>query len=188
MDRTEGTLVGNAAGAAPVVSPFVKKLIGSFERNIDSKNRIGLPHQFRVKLENSPLILIRWVKRSLAIFPEENWYPFADTIGRLELYTDIGLTVRHQMFAHACEVSLDKEGRIIIPPDMVNYARLDGKVMVLGDWDKITVWNGTYYKDQVAVDDVTLSERFPEVWQLAQGRKSLEAFEAEQSAAQKKAE
>jgi len=161
-------------------APKIKKLIGTYERNIDSKSRLGLPQQFRDKLGSSPLIIVRWLKRSLAIFPEDNWLPYAESISRLDLYTDMGLTVRHQMFAHAREVSMDKEGRIVVPPDMVDYARLDGKVMVLGDWDKITVWSSTYYKDQVAIDDVTVSERFPEVLQLAKGQKSLEAFENEQ--------
>ncbi len=171
--------VEQSTGTTPDFSPSIKKLIGSYERNIDSKSRIGLPHQYRDKLGYSPLILVRWIKRSLAIFPEENWLPFAEAISRLDLYTSIGLTVRHQMFAHAREVVMDKEGRIIIPNDMVDYARLDGKVMLLGDWDKITVWNKTYYMDQLAVDDVMFTESFPKVWQLAKGQKSLEAFEAD---------
>ncbi len=190
MNGTEGRTesVGGPAGVAPEFSPSVKKLIGSYERNLDSKSRIGLPHQYRDKLGDSPLILIRWLKRSLAIFPEENWIPFAEAISQLDLYTDIGLTVRHQMFAHAREVNMDKEGRIIIPQDMVDYARLDGKVMLLGDWDKITVWNSIYYKDQMELDNVMFSERFPEVWQLAKGQKSLETFEAEQKSKTKDSE
>lgn len=171
--------VEQTAGTTPDFSPSIKKLIGSYERNIDSKSRIGLPHQYRDKLGDSPLILVRWIKRSLAIFPEANWLPFAEAISRLDLYTNIGLTVRHQMFAHAREVAMDKEGRIIIPSDMVDYGRLNGKVMLLGDWDKITVWNKTYYMDQLAVDDVMFTESFPKVWQLAKGQKSLEAFEAD---------
>lgn len=171
--------VEQSAGTTPDFSPSIKKLIGSYERNIDSKSRIGLPHQYRDKLGDSPLILVRWIKRSLAIFPEANWLPFAEAISRLDLYTNIGLTVRHQMFAHAREVAMDKEGRIIIPSDMVDYGRLNGKVMLLGDWDKITVWNKTYYMDQLAVDDVMFTESFPKVWQLAKGQKSLEAFEAD---------
>jgi len=174
--------VVNSAGQTPEYSPSVKKLIGTYERNLDSKFRIGLPLQFREKLNDAPLIMVRWLKRSLAIFPENNWIPLAEAISRLDLYSDIGLTVRHQMFAHAREVTIDKEGRIIIPPDMIEYARLESRIMLLGDWDKLTVWNHTYYRDQVAVDEVTVSDRFPAVLQLAKGQKSLEDFEAEQRA------
>lgn len=175
-----GVMEGAAAATvSPEFRPAVTKLIGGYEKNIDSKSRIGLPQSFRDKLGGHSLILVRWLKRSLAIFPEENWLPFAESIGRLDLYTDIGLTVRHQMFAHAREISMDKEGRIVIPADMVDYARLDGKIMILGDWDKITIWNHTYYRDQVEQDDVTVSERFPAVLQLAKGQKTLDSFEAE---------
>jgi MraZ protein len=171
---------GEVANAPPgCFHPTITKLIGSYERNIDSKLRVGLPHQFRDRLGDSPLILVRWMKRSLALFPECNWFPFAESISRLDLYTEIGMTVRHQMFAYAREVNLDKEGRIIIPADMVEYARLDGKLMLLGDWDKIEIWNNTYYRDQVAIDEVTMSERFPAVLQLAKGQKTLDSFEEE---------
>lgn len=117
--------------------------------------------------------------RSLAIFPECNWYPIAESISRLDLYTEIGMTVRHQMFAYAKEVNQDKEGRIVIPADMANYARLDGKLMLLGDWDKITIWNYTYYRDQVEIDEVTMDDRFPAVLQVAKGQKTIESFEEE---------
>lgn len=168
---------GNSA--SPVVSPVIVKLIGSFERTIDSKSRIGLPHQFREKLGDSPLILIRWMNRSLALFPECNWQPLAEAISRLELYTQEGLAVRRQMFANAREVSLDKEGRIIIPQDMVEYAQLDGKVIVSGDWDKVTVWNHANFLEQTAEDDLALNEKFPSLLSVAKGRKSWEAFEKE---------
>ena len=174
--------MGNPAGLMPEYSPSIRKLIGTYEKNFDSKFRIGLPQPFREKLNDSPLIIVRWLKRSLAIFPECNWFPLAEAISRLDLYSEIGLTVRHQMFAHAREVTMDKEGRIIVPPDMIEYARLEGKIMLLGDWDKITIWNCAYYKDQVAIDEVTVTDRFPAVLQLAKGRKSWEEFEAEQRA------
>lgn len=158
----------------------VEKLIGSYEKSIDSKYRILLPSQFRDKLGDHPLILIRWLKRTLAILPEINWLPIARKISQLELYTDFGLTVRHHIFGYAREIKMDKkEGRIIVPPDMADYARLNGKIMIMGDWDKITLCNYTYYQDQVAVDDVTFSERFPEVWQLVKGQKSSEAVKAD---------
>ncbi|RJP34256.1 MAG: hypothetical protein C4527_03135 [Candidatus Omnitrophota bacterium] len=179
MEESAVTEKTSSPAISPGFSPSIKKLIGTYEKKLDPKSRISLPAQFREKLENVPLIMVRWLKRSLAIFPECNWLPFAESISRLDLYTDIGLTVRHQMFAHAREVSMDKEGRIVVPPDMVEYARLDHKVMLLGDWDKVTMWNYIYYQDQVAIDDVMVTERFPAVLQLAKGQKSLEDFELE---------
>lgn len=157
--------------------PEVTKLIGSYDRNIDSKSRVGLPVQFREKLVGSPLILVTWMNRSLAVFPETNWLPLAESIAQLDLYTPVGMTVRHQMFANAREVSLDKEGRIIVPPEMVEYARLDGKVMVVGDWDKITIWNAIYFKDQAAVSEAMVNQWFPSVMQIAKGQKRLEDLE-----------
>lgn len=172
------TQVGEQQPVAPnAYKPLVTKLIGSYDRNIDTKSRVGLPVQFRDKVADSPLILVTWMNRSLAVFPECNWLPLAESIAQLDLYTPVGMTVRHQMFANAREVSLDKEGRIIVPPDMVEYARLEGKVMVVGDWDKITIWNAIYYKDQVAVSETMINQFFPSVMQIAKGQKRLEDLE-----------
>ncbi|MBI1387873.1 MAG: hypothetical protein GC154_05450 [bacterium] len=165
--------------SAPVSQPLVTKLIGSYEKNIDNKSRIGLPQPFRDKLADHPLIMVRWLNRSIAIFPECNWLPIAEAIARLDYYTEIGLTVRRQIFSHAKEVSMDKEGRIVVPNDMADYGRLDGKIMMMGDWDKILVCSSVYYRDELAEDEVTMTQRFPSVMQLAKGQKSLESFEAE---------
>lgn len=161
----------------PGFSPPVNMLIGTFERNLDSKSRLGMPAPHREKFGDSPLILLRWMDRSIAVFPRNNWLPYAEAIARLDMYTPKVRMVRRQMFANAREVWMDKEGRIIIPPDMVDYARLDGKVMVMGDWDKLTLCNFTYYRDHLAEDAVNFTEDFPEVWQLAKGQKSVEEFE-----------
>ena len=100
---------------APPATLEVNRLIGSFERNVDAKFRIVMPAQFRERLGKSALIMIPWLKRSLAIFPECNFIPLAESISDLDLYTDFGLTVRHQIFAQAREVKMDKkEGRIVI--------------------------------------------------------------------------
>ncbi|MBN2330119.1 MAG: hypothetical protein JXR73_23465 [Candidatus Omnitrophica bacterium] len=172
----------------PVFSSTVNRLIGSYEKNVDSKLRIVMPSQFREKLGNHPLIMIPWLNRSLAVFPECNWLPMAEAISKLDLYTKFGLTVRHQVFAQAREVKMDKkEGRIVIPAEMAEYARLNGKTMLLGDWDKITIWNYIYYKDQIADDVVSLTERFPKVLQLAKGQITPEAIEAEQADAESEA-
>lgn len=177
-----------AEQTAPVFMPIVDRLIGSYEKTIDSKFRLVLPAPFRDKLGDHPLIVVRWLKRSLAIFPECNWFPMAQSISQLDLYDDFGLTVRNHFFGHAREIKMDKkEGRIIVPPEMADYARLDGKIIIMGDWDKITLWNYTYYRDQVAVDDVTFSERFPTVLQLAKGQKTLDALKAEISQAERSA-
>ncbi|MDX9752381.1 MAG: hypothetical protein RBU29_00365 [bacterium] len=160
-------------------SAEVTMLIGTFDRKIDSKLRVGLPQQFRDCLGNHPLIMLRWLKRSLAIMPVCNWLPLAKRIASLELYTDAGLSARHQLFAYAQPINLDAEGRIVIPQDMVEYARLEKNIMMLGDWDKITIWNQSYYKDQVALDDRAITKQFPAVLQLAKGQKTIEAFEQE---------
>lgn len=180
MNAGATAIVEQTTSSQASSKPVVTKFIGSFERNIDNKLRIGLPHQFRDKLLDHSLIMVRWLKRSLAIFPEVNWEPLAEAISKLDLYDDFGLTVRHQFFGNAREVKMDKrEGRIVIPPDMADYARLKGPVMILGDWDKVTIWNYTYYQDQLAVDDVTFSEKFPKVIKLAKGQESLESLKAE---------
>lgn len=169
----------NASTPTGVVSPepSITRLIGAYERNIDTKLRIGLPQAFREKLGDAPLILMRWLKKSLALFPECNWEPMAASIGRLDLYTDFGMTVRSQMFAQAREVKMDKEGRIIVPAEMAAGTKLKGKVMVVGDWDKITIWNPLLYEEQIERDEVLMNERFPAVMQLAKGQISPDALQ-----------
>jgi MraZ protein len=173
-----GTAPAASGAVQPGFSPSVKMLIGTYERKLDAKLRTGLPHQFRDRLGEHPLIMIRWFQKSLAIFPECNWLPYAEAIANLNLYTSEGMAARHRMFAYAREVSMDKEGRIIIPQDMVQFAKLEKNIFLLGDWDKITVWSQHYYEDQMENDNFIANKSFPEILQMAQQQHAKQGFDS----------
>ncbi len=160
-------------GADSLITPF----IGSFDKNLDGKSRFALPQTHKDKLKNSTLILMKWFNHSLAIFPEINWWRLAHQLNCKGNYSKKGRAARNLFYAHSRDCSMDKEGRVVIPPDMVKFGRIDKKLYVIGDWDKILISNPTYYLDEVERADALIDDYLPDVMDVISGQKTIGDFE-----------
>ena len=142
-------------------------LYGRYEKTLDSKARLIVPKELRKRIGDSPLVLVKWFDRSLALFPEENWEAQALALSRLGSTTEAARATRRQFFGGAQAISFDNQGRITIPDFMVKFAYLDRDALLIGDWDKIEIWSLPRYREQEDRDDVNLDQRYEEALAMA---------------------
>jgi len=132
--------------------------LGQFVHTLDSKGRLTIPAKFRAVLD-SGLIVTRGMDRCLAVFPTDEWDELAGRVSDLPMTDRQARAFKRFLFASASDVSPDKQGRILIPPRLREYADLDGEVVVAGLNNYIEIWNTDAWeneREQVEGDDVTL--------------------------------
>ncbi len=127
--------------------------IGTIEHTMDSKGRVSIPAKFRETLEkkfDDRLIITRG-EESLDAYPVKIWQEFTDKVMALpQMRKDIMAFLRFYM-GGAEECSIDKQGRILIPPALREYAGLNKDVVFVGIsrrfeiWDK-KKWEASYKK------------------------------------------
>jgi MraZ protein len=121
--------------------------LGEFVHTIDEKGRLTIPAKFRADLA-SGLVVTRGIDRCLAIYPLEEWGRLAERVSALPMTDRRARAFRRLVFANASDAVPDKQGRMLIPPRLREYASLDGEVVVTGLDTYVEVWNLDAWADE----------------------------------------
>jgi len=114
--------------------------LGEFVHTLDSKGRLTVPAKYRAELD-AGMVVTRGMDRCLAVFPMAKWKELSGRVSGLPMTDRRARALKRFLFASASDVSPDKQGRILIPPRLREYADLDGEVVVAGLNDHIEIWN-----------------------------------------------
>ena len=121
-------------------------LIGEFQHNIDQKGRISMPSKFRIDL-GERFILTKGLDNCLFVYSSEEWQRLEEKIKSLPLAKSRDL--QRFFFSGATEVEVDKQGRVLIPQNLREYAKLDKDAMVIGASVRAEIWNRSMWRDRV---------------------------------------
>jgi MraZ protein len=124
-------------------------LLGEYEHTLDDKNRLTLPAKFRQALGDG-VVVTRGMDGCLFVFTRGDWESFVS--GRLEGLNPFSREARQMsrfMFAGATETELDKQGRIMVPPALVDHAHLGREVVVAGVRDHVEIWDQAEWRKQL---------------------------------------
>ena len=134
--------------------------LGEFIHTIDEGGRLTIPARFRADLAEG-LVVTRGLDRCLAIYPLGEWTELADKVSALPMTDRRARAFRRLVFASAADASLDRQGRLLIPPRLREYADLDSEVVVTGLNTYIEVWHPDAWseeRERVEGDDADVEE------------------------------
>ena len=117
-----------------------------------------IPAKFRAELD-AGLVVTRGIDRCLAVYPLAEWEQFAERVSGLPMTDPRARNFRRLLFANASDVFPDKQGRVLIPPRLREYANLDGEVVVTGLNTYVEVWSAEEWdevREQVEGDEVDI--------------------------------
>ncbi len=123
-------------------------LIGEYRNKVGEKNRVALPRKFREELGDN-LIVTRGYEGSLIIVDTKLWKKlikeFGDTAFSLSKVRD----TRRFLIGGATEVELDKQGRFVLPENLIEYGKIKDELVFIGLEDYIEVWDSQKWKDKL---------------------------------------
>lgn len=112
---------------------------GEYAHQLDSKGRLIIPARFRTHLTNNA-ILTRGLDRNLVIYPEDAWRTVTQQLNQMPITQPTSRALRRLLFSGAVELSLDKQGRILIPGHLRTYANIQTEVLLIGMETFIELW------------------------------------------------
>ncbi len=119
--------------------------IGEYTHNLDSKGRVAIPAKFRNKL-GAGAIITRGLDHCLFIFNDKEWDILAQKLIALPLAKADSRAFSRLMLAGAVDGELDKQGRILIPDYLREYAGLKKQIVVAGLYNRIEIWDSEAWK------------------------------------------
>jgi MraZ protein len=115
--------------------------LGEFEHTIDDKNRITLPARFRHAFGDGAVVT-RELETCLGVYTRAGFESLRQE--RLSIFNPLtreGRQMRRYLFAGAIEAELDKQGRVGLPPALIEHASLAREVVVAGVEDHLEIWD-----------------------------------------------
>ncbi len=140
-------------------------LIGEYKHNLDPKKRLAIPAKLRKEL-GERAILTRGLNNSLFLYPMAQWQKLTEKLGQLPVGQAETRSFLRLMFASAMEVELDRLGRILVPDYLKTYAGLGSKVVIVGVYDRLEIWDeGRWenYKAEVEKNTDMIAEKLGEL-------------------------
>jgi MraZ protein len=128
--------------------------LGEYEHNMDDKGRLAVPARFREALGDG-LIVTRGFERCLMGFPRERWEQLSQQVSALSLGQGDARNLRRLLFSGAADVQLDRQGRILIPQNLREYAGLNDQVIVAGLNTHFEIWSADRWGEVLETLDVT---------------------------------
>jgi len=114
--------------------------IGEYQNSIDPKGRIIVPSKFRDEL-GYKFILTKGLDNCLYIYPMDEWNKFQDKLTDLPVTNKDARAFVRFFFSSAVECETDKQGRLTIPQNLREHARIDKDLVTIGVLSKIEIWS-----------------------------------------------
>jgi MraZ protein len=125
-------------------------LLGEYEHMIDEKNRLTLPAKFRRAFEDG-IVVTRGLDGCVYAWPPAAFEDYRDTtLSTLHPLSQQGRRMRRHFFSGASETTPDKQGRVSIPPALLEHAKLGRDVVVAGVNDHLEIWDRAAWKRELA--------------------------------------
>jgi transcriptional regulator MraZ len=114
---------------------------GEYEHTLDDKSRVTLPARFRSALAKG-VVLAKGFDRNLDVYPGDTWESVVQSrIAELDPFSAETRRLKRVVFAGAAEDTPDKQGRVLVPSTLVEYAGLGKEVVIAGVDDHLEIWN-----------------------------------------------
>ena len=124
-------------------------LLGEYEHTIDDKGRITLPAKFREHFK-SGIVITRGMDRCLYAYTPAEWQTLVQTqLGQLNQFSPDSRKLQRFFFSGAAETAPDKQGRVTLPPALVQRAQLERDVVIAGVYDHLEIWDRSAWQEQM---------------------------------------
>lgn len=121
-------------------------LIGEYKYNIDQKGRVMIPAKFRNEF-GIEAIITRGIDKCLFLFPKSEWEKVVEKLLKLPLSQANSRAFARLILSGAHQVEIDNQGRILIPETLRKYASLTKKVVIVGLYSRLEIWDETLWEE-----------------------------------------
>ncbi|OGV89248.1 division/cell wall cluster transcriptional repressor MraZ [Microgenomates group bacterium RBG_19FT_COMBO_39_10] len=121
--------------------------LGEYKHNLTKGNRLALPSKVRNEIETSEIVLARGFEACILGYQKSTW----EEISKTELAKPVSemeaRKIRRQLFSGAILIEIDQQGRVVVPKNLLGYAKIKDEAMVIGAGDHFEIWDSLTWKN-----------------------------------------
>lgn len=120
--------------------PMLPLLLGTYTPKIDVKGRMALPAKLRAQL-GPGMVMARGQERCVYLLPQSEFRRIAMRIQRTSMGNKAARDYLRVFLSGAIDQDPDKQGRVLVPPMLRDYAKLGSDIVVIGVGTRAEIWN-----------------------------------------------
>ena len=114
---------------------------GQRELVIDDKSRVVLPSLYRDQFTGAKCFLTLGMDSCIQIYPKEVFEEKAKEIMQLNDFSREAREIKRTYLGNTFEIQIDSHNRILLPKTLSNKVSIDQKVMIVGVYDHLEMWD-----------------------------------------------
>lgn len=130
---------------------------GAIAVNLDSKGRMAIPTRYRDALSEGMVCTIGLYHSCLSLYSISEWKSIEKQLSTLSTIVESERRIKRLLLGYAIECPMDNSGRILLPPTLRTYAKLEKHVMFVGQSNKFEIWDEVIWYQQISEDIAELS-------------------------------
>jgi MraZ protein len=132
--------------------------LGDYQHTLDAKGRVSLPAKFRGEMTGK-LVIAKGLDECLYVYPADEYNAFVEELVSREDFDPRIRKVRRFFTTGAVETEFDSAGRVSLPMNLREYARLTKDVAVTGNGNRIEIWDaGAWSAYQTGEDEGSIED------------------------------
>lgn len=143
----------------PGFKVVIVMFMSEYNHTVDAKGRLIIPSRFR-EILGEEFVISKGMDGCLFVYANDDWAAFEQKLTSLPMTNKEARKFARFFLAGAAQVELDKQGRILLPAALREFAELDKDVVLVGVGSRIEIWSKEKYEaesDDVDMDDIAAS-------------------------------
>ena len=127
--------------------------MGEYNHTIDAKGRLIIPSKFRDSLGDE-FVVTKGLDGCLFVYDNKEWSAFEEKLKSLPLTNKDARQFVRFFLAGATVAEVDKQGRILVPANLREFAALEKEVVLIGVASRVEIWSKDRWENAASYDDV----------------------------------
>lgn len=127
--------------------------MGEYNHTIDAKGRVIVPSKFRETL-GEEFVVTKGLDGCLFVYDNSEWAAFEEKLKSLPITNKDARAFVRFFLAGAASVEVDKQGRILLPGSLRDFAELKKDVVLIGVGSRIEIWSRERWEGTASFEDM----------------------------------
>jgi transcriptional regulator MraZ len=119
---------------------------GEYRHTLDEKGRLSIPSRFRTLLQgdgNDTFYLVRGLDRCIWVVTKDKWKELEEQLNSHSFTDTSARAFKRMFFSGASPSNCDRQGRVNVPQNLVEYAAIKRDVVIVGSSDMFEIWDAS---------------------------------------------
>ncbi|SFU98872.1 division/cell wall cluster transcriptional repressor MraZ [Butyrivibrio sp. INlla21] len=126
---------------------------GEYSHSIDAKGRLIIPAKFR-ELLGEQFVVTKGFDGCLFVFAQEGWDKFEEKLQSLPMDKPEARMLGRFFIAGAIDAETDKQGRILIPANLLQHAGIEKEAVIAGVGNRAEIWSKAEWEKASSFEDI----------------------------------